>query len=43
MVGPAALDLLALTGGQPTPVFGELDPRGFLPTSVLMDDGLVVL
>jgi len=24
-------------------VFGELDPRGFQPTAVLMDDGLVAL
>jgi hypothetical protein len=43
MVGGATLDLLALTGGHPTPVFGELDPHGFQPTAVLMDDGLVVL
>jgi hypothetical protein len=43
MVGGATLDLLALTGGHPTTVFGELDPRGFQPTAVLMDDGLVVL
>jgi hypothetical protein len=43
MVGGATLDLLALTGGHPAPVFGELDPRGFQPTAVLMDDGLVVL
>jgi hypothetical protein len=43
MVGGATLDLLALTGGHLAPVFGELDPRGFQPTAVLMDDGLVVL
>ena len=43
MVGGATLDLLALTGGHPAPVFGELDPRGFQPTAVLMDDGLVAL
>jgi hypothetical protein len=43
LVGGAMLDLLALTGGHPTTVFGELEPRGFLPTAVLTDDGLVVL
>jgi len=43
MVGGATLDLLALTGGHLAPVFGELDPRGFQPTAVLMDDGLVAL
>lgn len=43
MVGGATLDLLALTGGHLAPMFGELDPRGFQPTAVMMDDGLVVL
>lgn len=43
MVGGATLDLLALTGGHAAPVFGELDPSGYRPTAVLMDDGLVVL
>ncbi len=43
LVGAATLPLLALTGGHPATVFGELEPRGFLPTAVLTDDGLVVL
>ncbi|MHB1008554.1 MAG: SWIM zinc finger family protein [Propionibacteriaceae bacterium] len=43
LVGGSTPSLLALTGGHPTTVFGELDPRGLLPTAVLTDDGLVVL
>jgi hypothetical protein len=43
LAGGATLTLLALTGGHPATVFGELEPRGFLPTAVLTDDGLVVL
>jgi len=43
LAGGATLPLLALTGGNPASVFGELEPRGFLPTAVLTDDGLVVL
>ena len=43
LVGSATLSLLALTGGDTATVFGELDPRGLLPTAVLTDDGLVVL
>lgn len=43
LVGPGLLTLLAHTGGHPATVFGELEPRGLLPTSLLTDDGLVVL
>ena len=43
LAGGATLALLALTGGHPATVFGELEARGFLPTTVLTDDGLVVL
>ena len=43
LAGGVTLPLLALTGGNPATVFGELEPRGFLPTAVLTDDGLVVL
>ena len=43
LAGGANLSLLALTGGTPATVFGELEPRGFLPTAVLTDDGLVIL
>jgi hypothetical protein len=43
LVGNATLPLLALTGGRGATMFGELEPRGFLPTAVLTDEGLVVL
>jgi hypothetical protein len=43
LAGGATLALLALTGGHPATMFGELEARGFLPTTVLTDDGLVVL
>jgi hypothetical protein len=43
LAGNATLPLLALTGGRTATMFGELEPRGFLPTAVLSDEGLVVL
>ncbi len=43
LVGSATVSLLALTGGHPATVFGELDPRGILPTALLTEEGLVVL
>ena len=35
--------LLALTGGHPWPVFGELSSQGLRPTSVVIDGTLVTL
>lgn len=35
--------LLALTGGRPAPLFGELEEDGFRPLTLVGDDGLVPL
>jgi hypothetical protein len=43
LLGGSTVTLLALTGGQPVSVFGELTPTGLLPTAVATADGLVVL
>jgi hypothetical protein len=43
LIGNATLPLLALTGGHAATVFGELEPRGLLPTALLTEEGLVVL
>jgi hypothetical protein len=43
LLGDGTVTLLALTGGGPVSVFGELTPTGLLPTAVNTEDGLVVL
>lgn len=43
LLGDAVIALMARTGGDPATVFGELTPRGLLPTAMNTADGLVVL
>jgi hypothetical protein len=43
LLGTSTVTLLALTGGSPTTVFGELTPTGLLPTAANTTDGLVIL
>lgn len=43
LLGGGFVTLLALTGGAPATVFGELTPTGLLPTALSTADGLVVL
>ena len=43
LLGGSWVTLLALTGGEPATVFGELTPTGLLPTALSTEDGLVVL
>ena len=43
LAGASSVQLLALTGGHPATVFGELEPRGFLPTALSTAEGLVML
>ncbi len=43
MAGASVWSLLALSGGEPVDVFGELESGAFRPLAVWLDDGVVAL